>query len=157
MKKELKSFVTFNRTERYGLWGLSIILLLLIIFYTTMHYWVHPAIDTAKEKELVTAWEKFKRSQDEGKPDLEQRSPNDYQDAFDENPIPLPEHVNINTADSATLVRFKGIGPKTAGKIVIRRNTKGAFTDIEQLRELYAFPDTTFKMLKQHLYVDEGK
>ncbi len=74
-----------------------------------------------------------------------------YTDASDDNETPLPAVININTADSATLVKFRGIGPATARKIIIRIKTEGPFTDIDQLRELYSFPEETFQMLKKHL------
>ena len=81
---------------------------------------------------------------------------NDYQDAFDENKAPLPNIIDINIADSATLVRLKGIGPVTAGKIIERRNKKGPFTNINQLLEIRHFPEATFELLKKHLVVDSS-
>ena len=152
MKKLLKSYTSFTRAERIGLWGLSALLVILIAIRATMHVWVPPAYDAEKEKRLVTAWETFKRSQHTAKA-ADTNNTTDYQDAFDDNDTPLPNTININTADSATLVRLKGIGPATAAKIVARRKNKGPFTNINQLLEIRKFPDATFKILKEHLII----
>src|SRR6185312_5700838 len=136
MKKLLKSYISFTRTEKMGLIGLCGLLLVLIVIRATMHTWVHPANNPDNDKKLVNAWGTFKRTQTTTKPvDTTIGNKDDYRDANDDNETPLPNIININTADSATLVRLKGIGPVTAGKIVARRKNKGAFTNIDQLRE----------------------
>jgi len=120
-----------------------------------MPLWVRPTTDTDKEKKLIAAWEKFKRA-NPSMTDSAKTEKNDYQDAFDENKAPLPNIIDINIADSATLVRLKGIGPVTAGKIIERRNKKGPFTNINQLLEIRHFPEATFELLKKHLVVDSS-
>lgn len=115
-----------------------------------MHLWVQPADDVDKEKKLVAAWETFKRSQPVTMPaDSTNRS--EYADASDQDGTPLPAIININTADSATLVRLKGIGPVSAARIILRRNTKGPFTNVDQLTEVCSIPAATFGILKKHL------
>ena len=111
---------------------------------------MHPQTDMQREQKLVSAWETFKRSQPKAVSDSAGRK-NDYQDAFDENETPLPGIIDINTADSATLVRLKGIGPVTAGRIVAHRKMKGPFTSVDQLQEVGTFTDATFEVLKKHL------
>lgn len=157
MKKQLKSYTSFARTERFGLLSLSALLIILITIRATMHLWVHPPNDPGKEKKLAAAWETFKRSQPVPKPTDSTSTVNDYQDANDNNETPLPNIVDINTTDSATLVRFKGIGPVTAHEIVARRQKLGPFTDINQLLEIRKFPEATFKILKQHLVIHKVK
>jgi DNA uptake protein ComE-like DNA-binding protein len=66
---------------------------------------------------------------------------------------PMPDVIDLNTADSVTLTRLKGIGAKIAHKILLRRQTEGKFTNIEQLKEVYHFPATTFNQLKEHVRV----
>lgn len=41
--------------------------------------------------------------------------------------------ININTALVAELIKLKGIGPKTAEKIIIYRKEHGSFTCVEDL------------------------
>ena len=153
MKKIFKSFTSFNRVERAGLVVLCSLLIILIIIRASMSLWVHPKTDSEEEKRLVTAWKKFKATQ---KPIVKDtvKKKNDYEDAFDENETPLTDTLDLNTVDSATLVRLKGIGPVTAGKIVARRIKKGPFTAIEQLKETGRFSASTFEILKKHLRVE---
>ncbi len=157
MKKEFKSYTSFTRAERIGLLCLCALLIILISIRASMHLWVQTVYDKEKEKTLVAAWENFKSSQPVIKAVDTNGSANDYQDAYDDNETPLPSIINVNTADSATLVRLKGIGPVTAGKIVARRKSIGPFTSIDQLLEIRKFPDGTFKILKQHLVVKDAE
>ncbi|WP_276134993.1 helix-hairpin-helix domain-containing protein [Polluticoccus soli] len=62
-----------------------------------------------------------------------------------------PLQIDLNTADSITLLQLRGIGPKLAHKIIVRRNTIGAFTNYAQLKELYHFPDGVFEGLVEEL------
>jgi DNA uptake protein ComE-like DNA-binding protein len=150
MKEIFKSYTSFTRAERLGIFALCSLLVILIIVKATMYLWVHPKVDEEQNKKLVAAWEVFKRSQPVT--DTTGATKKEYQDAYDEQATPLPDTININTADSATLVRLKGIGPVTAGKIVARRN-KHPFTSVEQLSDVGSFSDSTFAMLKRHLTV----
>lgn len=69
---------------------------------------------------------------------------------------PLPPTLDLNTTDSATLVRLNGIGPTLAHKIVARRVALGGFLRHEQLLEVYKFPDSTFRMLREKLVIRPG-
>lgn len=63
-----------------------------------------------------------------------------------------PETIELNTADSATLDRrVPGIGAVLARKIVARREALGGYLNLEQLLEVYKFPDTTMSKLRQRL------
>ena len=152
MKKVFKSYTSFTRTERTGFLCLSALLIILIIVRGSMHLWVHAVNDIKKEKELIIASETFKQSQRVVKTDND-----DYQDAADDNETPLPNIIDLNTADSATLVRLKGIGPVTASKIIERRKNIGPFTNVDQLLEIHHIPDATFEILKKHLIVGVSK
>lgn len=66
---------------------------------------------------------------------------------------PLPATINLNTADSALLVRLNGIGPVLAHRIVEKRALLGGFISHKQLLELYPFPDSTFHMLCDKLEI----
>lgn len=47
-----------------------------------------------------------------------------------------PEHIELNTVDSATLTRFKGIGPYFARQIIRYRDALGGFYEKEQIFEV---------------------
>jgi len=70
---------------------------------------------------------------------------------------PLPDHIDLNSSDSATIVRLNGIGPTLAHKIIQKRKSLGGFVKHEQLNEIYKFPDTTFAMLRERLVIDPKK
>ncbi len=149
MKKEVKSYITFTRTERFGLIALLSLLALLTIVRLSLPYFIQPKEDKQKNEALVTAWERFK----ELHPDNTSRIKKDYQDVGDDNPNPLPDIINLNNVDSATLVRLKGIGPATAHLIIEHRKNEGPFVTVDQLSELRHFPDTLMILLKQHLVI----
>jgi hypothetical protein len=149
MKKLLQSYISFSRTEKSGFIALCTLLLLLIVFKATMHLWIHPEIDAEQEKRLAAEWMKFKQANmmvaDTSEDGEEYRKRSDTDDE------PLPDKININTADSTTLVRLKGIGPVTAHEILMYRSIHGPFTSIDELLDLASFSDETFAILSRHL------
>ena len=64
------------------------------------------------------------------------------------------QRINLNTADSATLVSLPGIGAKLAHKILEYKMEIGKYRDIDQLMEVYHFQDSTLKTLKKRLTVN---
>jgi hypothetical protein len=64
------------------------------------------------------------------------------------------QKINLNTADSATLVSLPGIGAKLAHKVLEYKKEIGKYHDIDQLMEVYHFQDSTLKTLKQRLTVN---
>ncbi len=154
MKKGVRSYISFTRKERIGLFTLAAILLLLIIVRIGLPYLVHPAVDEAENDRLSAAWQKYLRSQPKKTAPLATIDTQEqYTDSYDNSETPLPDKIDLNTADSATLVRLKGIGPATAAKIIAHRTRKGPFTSIDQLMEVRSLPKETFDMLKRHLVV----
>ncbi len=134
----IRSFVSFTRTERSGILLLCGILIVLIIIRAGMHLWVKPAMSGAQEQQLVAAWQRWQHDQ----PGIADSATG---------------QIDINTADSATLVRIKGIGPVTAARIIADRNENGPFTDLEQLWELGYFSETTFDSIKTRLRIGAEK
>lgn len=121
MKDTLRSYFSFSRSQRMGIAVLGGLLLVLIAVRASMHLWVKPA-PVADEAVLRTAWERFKSGEAE---------------AAAKKLLP----ININTADSETLVSLTGIGPKTAHKILEHRRAKGAISDFAQLLKIHHFPE----------------
>jgi hypothetical protein len=151
MKKEIRSYLSFTRAERTGLVCLCALLLVLIGARATMYLWVLPPGDNEKNTKLATGLRNFENNAQQY--DRATAMPKkDFQDTFDENTAPLPDSINLNTADSAMLVRLKGIGPATASKIIARRK-KHHFSNVSELMQVRHFPEQTFELLKQHLYV----
>lgn len=160
MKKTLCSFISFSRTERIGLIALCSILLLLLIIRSVLVY------VSSKEapylRQIALEKEPMQSSTASSGPadntpepkqatDIPAAPHKDYQDNNDEQTTPLPDIININTADSATLVRLKGIGPATAHKVMEYRRGGNVFTDMEDFRKLLRMPHKTYDLLQPHL------
>ena len=62
--------------------------------------------------------------------------------------------IEINTADSLTLLEINGIGPAFAKRILKYRSLLGGFVSVEQLKEVYGFTDEMFKKIKPNVTVN---
>ncbi|WP_276500666.1 helix-hairpin-helix domain-containing protein [Terrimonas pollutisoli] len=62
--------------------------------------------------------------------------------------------VEINIADTSAFISLPGIGSKLAARIVNFREKLGGFNSIEQIRETYGLPDSTYQKIKPHLKLD---
>ncbi|MBL7743240.1 MAG: helix-hairpin-helix domain-containing protein [Chitinophagaceae bacterium] len=59
--------------------------------------------------------------------------------------------VDINTADTSAFIALPGIGSKLAARIVNFRDKLGGFWTIDQVKETYGLPDSTFQKIKPRL------
>ena len=82
-------------------------------------------------------------------------------DAKDENIVskenkqrPAFTKLELNTTDSVSLLRVKGIGPFRASKIIRHRTRLGGFWSLNQLKEIKGFDDTLITGLSRYLTVD---
>jgi competence protein ComEA len=62
--------------------------------------------------------------------------------------------VEINTADSLSIVYLKGIGPGFTKRIMKYRAMLGGFHSINQLKEVYGMTDSTFTLLSSQIKLD---
>lgn len=65
-----------------------------------------------------------------------------------------PLSIEINSADSSDWVTLSGIGPVYASRICNFRNYLGGFVHIEQLKEVYNFPEETYNKIILSLRID---
>lgn len=63
--------------------------------------------------------------------------------------------VELNSADSITLVSIRGIGPVFASRIIRYRNRLGGFHKKEQLREVYGIDSLKYLQLSEYVIVNE--
>ena len=61
--------------------------------------------------------------------------------------------VDVNSADTTALIDLPGIGSKLALRIINFREKLGGFYAIEQLKETYGLPDSTFQKIRPFLYL----
>lgn len=64
--------------------------------------------------------------------------------------------INLNLADSAQLVRLKGIGPSFALRIINYRNKLGGFIVPEQVMEVFGMDSSRFELFKESVFVDSS-
>jgi competence protein ComEA len=62
-----------------------------------------------------------------------------------------PGIVDINIADTAALIALPGIGAKLAQRIINFRDKLGGFHSVEQVKETYGLPDSTFQLIRSLL------
>jgi competence ComEA-like helix-hairpin-helix protein len=67
-----------------------------------------------------------------------------------------PSVVDINTADTAALIALPGIGSKLARRIITFRDKLGGFHAVEQVKETYGLPDSTFQQINPLLKIGAG-
>jgi competence ComEA-like helix-hairpin-helix protein len=68
--------------------------------------------------------------------------------------VPKRYIIDINTSDSATLVRLPGIGPVLSARIIKYRHLLGGYASIEQLKEVYGLPIETFEKIRSRVFAD---
>lgn len=66
----------------------------------------------------------------------------------------LKNKIELNGADSLTLLEIDGIGPAFAKRILKYRSILGGFCNLEQLKEVYGFTDELFDKVKLALFVE---
>lgn len=62
--------------------------------------------------------------------------------------------ININTATIGELIQIKGIGPKTAERIVEYRDVNGPFFYIEDIQKVKGIGPKTFKAIRDWITLD---
>ena len=62
--------------------------------------------------------------------------------------------LDLNTADTADLVKLRGIGSVFSRRIVKYRNLLGGFYKKEQLLEVYGFNDEVYNKISSYVFVD---
>lgn len=65
--------------------------------------------------------------------------------------------IEVNTADSAQLVRIYGIGPVFAKRILKYRGLLGGFYSKEQLQEVYGMDSARYTQMEEQIRVDTTK
>lgn len=64
---------------------------------------------------------------------------------------PAPSIINLNEADTSMLIALPGIGSKLANRILSFRDKLGGFYSVEQVKEVYGIPDSTFRKIVPYL------
>jgi DNA uptake protein ComE-like DNA-binding protein len=73
----------------------------------------------------------------------------------EEKPRPVVARFDLNTADTAQLIKIYGIGPKLSVRIVAYREKLGGFVSFQQLNEVYALDTAAIKELKNKSFIQQ--
>lgn len=80
-----------------------------------------------------------------------------FVDTFKSEKKPKFQVVEINSADSVSLVKLYRIGPALASKIITYREKLGGFLTLNQLTEIYGFDEDILYDLQDKIRVDASK
>lgn len=67
-----------------------------------------------------------------------------------------PSIIDINSADTTAFIALPGIGSKLARRIIAFREKLGGFYTVEQVKETYGLPDSTFQQIRALMSVKTG-
>lgn len=67
---------------------------------------------------------------------------------------PIPISLELNTADSVSLIALNGIGPAFARRILKYRALLGGYFKTEQLKEVYGFTDELYEKMHPYITID---
>ena len=88
---------------------------------------------------------------------IEETDPKDYTSKKDYKKTETERAlVDLNTADSLTLLKVRGIGPYLSSKIIKYRNALGGYVSIDQLYEIFNIKPEQVDAIKPFVFVNSG-
>jgi competence ComEA-like helix-hairpin-helix protein len=69
---------------------------------------------------------------------------------------PSPKIIDINISDTTAFISLPGIGSKLAQRIIAFRSKLGGFYSVDQIKETFGLPDSTFIKIKPQLIVSSS-
>ena len=169
IKEGVKSYLTFNYAERRGIMVLVVLILMAESVNALLPVFIKPqeCMDDDFKQELL-AFEAALNA-----PDTlvkhEKRKTNSETRIQNSNKNQLPKHtsytkkafaerpplmIEINTADSAQLVRLNGIGPSFARRILKYRGRLGGFFSTEQILEVFGMDSNRYLGILDNIRID---
>lgn len=168
VRDRIKDHFTFSVREQRGIFLLSVIMLLLILLRIGMPYLMarRPYDFSSFEKQVQLLESMISDSIQEDKPMQSSERPGQIpisqrktsygsgksvtiQESSEKLPL-----IDLNAADSLTLVRLRGIGPVLAARILKYRESLGGFADVNQLKEIYGIDTLMLEAIIPLLFVD---
>ena len=162
----MKNYLYFSRSDKIGILFLSaIVIVLLFVNLTISRHHENNCInsiyedssinDSSYENNPVTVLYPLQNTIDQSNSYNKQYAASNT--AF-ENHVLTKERkvIELNVADSVTLITLPGIGPVFASRIIKYRIKLGGYVSKNQLLEVYGFTAETFNKFKDLVYVDSS-
>lgn len=157
VRGHIKSFLTFNYAERRGI----VVLVFLILIVEAVNAFL-PALISKPEVDLnsfeaeYSAFVKELRKPDtlqqqQKKPPIKKYKPK-FSSHTKKAESQQPLMIEINTADTAQLIKLRGIGPVFAGRILNYRALLGGFFSCEQLMEVYGMDSLRYDGIRNNVH-----
>ena len=71
------------------------------------------------------------------------------------NTVPDSDKLNINTASKEELMKLDGIGDTISDRIIDYRDEHGAFSSIEEIKNVKGITETVYKRIEQYIKIKE--
>jgi DNA uptake protein ComE-like DNA-binding protein len=157
-REPIKNWFGFTRRERRSTFIMLLIIILIIGFrYTIPESRI--AIEDITGAVPNAQYNSELSVKDSGSAGRQFSSYPDIRRNFSKRPaikksLPQKSIIDINTSDSATLVKLPGIGPVLSARIIKYRHLLGGFARIDQLKEVYGLSTETFEVNKGRVSAD---
>lgn len=157
MKKYFANIFQFTKRERIGVIALAVLLVLLIVANQFLYLLIpEKKYDYSqyehlvmKEPSVASYNENNKQPEDAVKPNKPYK-PDTLAKNQGKTTIKV---IELNTADSLSLVSLNGIGPAFASRIIKYRKILGGYVKKEQLLEVYGFDKEKYDLVKPFVWV----
>ncbi|HLP51761.1 MAG TPA: helix-hairpin-helix domain-containing protein [Chitinophagales bacterium] len=165
MRKWLDQLFTFTRGERNGIVVLVFLCLFAFVFRYAYFYFkpVEHFNNSEHDKEVNEFLAEYNSKNGQPEPQEQHVSTDTahevgYRKSDSEPYTAKPRNatslkLDINTADAEEFEKLRGIGPVISKRIVKFRILLGGFAAVEQLKEVYGLPDSTYRHIKTQLVV----
>lgn len=138
-----KSFFQYSRKERYGIIGISLLILIIFLVSFFIRHYSQPKVNLEEEK-LNNAWQKLQANQN---------NKADESSVVSENSELFP--FDPNTLDSAGFLRL-GLTAKTTKYLLNWRRKGKHFYKKEDLKPLYSLSETEYNRLAPYIQIKES-
>ncbi len=157
MWRWLQQYFTFTRAERNGIMVL-VVLCLLVLGGAKIYELLNPPkpLTQSSYKKEVDAFLAEYNSSDSvnaAQPEYNNAPGKDISPAVNKPSSFKTTVLDINKADSADFEALPGLGSTLSRRIVRFRQALGGFIAVEQLKEVYGLPDSTYRNLKSRFTV----